>query len=992
MFISTGRSSKEELCRLVSSDERYSSVKENILRTDALVIDEVSMVSARILTHVEYLFRKIRGNEEHFGGMQIILVGDFFQLPPVRDELLGEYGKYCFECDFFKNAFPHKINLTIAHRQRESILAEVVNELERGKPSQCTNNFVNSLSRPIAGSFETNKVTLFARNIDVDVHNYNKLESLEGTLHTFQSEDEGDLIYLKKMQAPKHLGLKVNCPIVLIKNLDNKLVNGLTGTVCHLSADVVSAKFIVDGKEMVVAVKRVNFTKFDPVTNACLAKRLQFPIKLAYSLTIHKSQGMSIPYLEIDCRNAHYPGQVGVAVGRAVSSSGLRVLNFSPNLCRRHPQKVYDYQDSESNDNFLDSLICCRKGPHIVSRNILEYTVNPDQDYHSDSDHSENNFGEDFCEVLEANGESESECNKASNEVVEALNIAMKDFDDTPDMQKAYRCKQELLHRFDINDWYNTQHDKLQKLLNEVLHPEIKKIENKHFTEFYSKFHSYIDSEEYCNSAILKEVNTDLCHDILTTVMFQLQKQLIENKAGTVQVSKSSTNIFPSSTKEVPISGRGKVRYIGGYVVAKCRYNASRVLQNSVFVPGLSREVQCLQKQMNILDGFIISEAELREITVYEETLDETILKQNIRGSLTHINDKCFEFFEFLEKKIRHLLSFENLMIHGQDLFQFSLSCLHDDLSILQEFVNLYCYTRTAVEHDEEDIGEDDVVRDVVENRLTETVCNLEIILKFFSNLFLKVAVSQFRKNYLNVLKIEKGKALRKKVMKHGQKKNKPITVQEIQEDKSEGKEISQLKLKALALEDHQFYKKFTKQELKDIGKLYGLSFSTKKTVMDIGEAILKVILDSHQKSGTTSKELSDADVSSESVFPEENMPCPKSPIQPSTAAASHPDPVEKERGKNILKTRPQRKKRRANTYSRGRKKKRKTAAEEDCEKSDETAFCAVCGKLCQDDQECICCDDCDSWYHRCCVGLEDEKIWKHLTSEETKYSCPLCS
>ena len=177
----TGRSSKEELLRLVSTDERYNSTRENILTTNILVIDEVSMVSRRILTHVEYLFRKLRGNDHHFGGMQVVLVGDFFQLPPVQDELLGEYGNYCFECDFFEDAFPHKINLSVAHRQQESALAEAVNELEKGTPSQQTINFVLSLSRPIAGTFQEKKVTLFARNLDVDLYNYNKHQSLEGT-------------------------------------------------------------------------------------------------------------------------------------------------------------------------------------------------------------------------------------------------------------------------------------------------------------------------------------------------------------------------------------------------------------------------------------------------------------------------------------------------------------------------------------------------------------------------------------------------------------------------------------------------------------------------------------------------------------------------------------------------------------------------------------------------------------------------------------------
>lgn len=185
---------------------------------------------------------------------------------------------------------------------------------------------------------------------------------------------------------------------------------------------------------------------------------------------------------------------------------------------------------------------------------------------------------------------------------------------------------------------------------------------------------------------------------------------------------------------------------------------------------------------------------------MFEETLEETIIKQNLRGGLTHINDKCFEFFEFLESKIRSLLSFDSLMKKRENLFEFALDSLQNDKDILNHFIERYCITKTTVEDNEEDTSDDNIVLDVVRNTLTETVCNLENILKFSLNLFLKAAVAQFRKNYLSVLKIEKSKALRTKIMKQAQKKTKPININDIHEDKSKGKEISKLKLTALAI------------------------------------------------------------------------------------------------------------------------------------------------------------------------------------------------
>lgn len=387
---------------------------------------------------------------------------------------------------------------------------------------------------------------------------------------------------------------------------------------------------------------------------------------------------------------------------------------------------------------------------------------------------------------------------------------------------------------------------------------------------------------------------------------------------------------------------------------------------------------------------------------MFEETLEETIIKQNLRGGLTHINDKCFEFFEFLESKIGSLLSFDSLMKKRENLFEFALDSLQNDKDILNHFIELYCVTRTTVEENEEDTSDDNIVLDVVRNTLTETVCNLENILKFSLNLFLKAAVAQFRKNYLNVLKIEKSKALRTKIMKQAQKKTKPININDIHEDKSKGKEISKLKLTALAMEDHEFYSKFTKQELKDMDKLYGLSFNTNKTLRNNGETVLKAILENKPQSLVTTEVMND-DVSSKSVSSEKNkdqlMQPTQSPCQQSFTAELQPDPVQIETEKSDDKPCRQQKKRSKSTYSKGgkgksvscRRKKRKVTLKE-CNRDEERVFCSVCGKFTQDNEDCICCDECDSWYHRCCVGLEDEKLWDDLTSEDSKYSCPLCS
>ena len=119
---------------------------------------------------------------------------------------------------------------------------------------------------------------------------------------------------------------------MLVKNIGDDLVNGLRGTVTELHNTSVCVKFVVGEKAITIELKPETFSTYDPVDKIVLAKRVQIPLKLAHAITIHKSQGMSLENVTVNCQFISQPGQLGVAIGRAVSVNGLKVVNFKKTL------------------------------------------------------------------------------------------------------------------------------------------------------------------------------------------------------------------------------------------------------------------------------------------------------------------------------------------------------------------------------------------------------------------------------------------------------------------------------------------------------------------------------------------------------------------------------------------------------------------------------------------------------------------------------------
>lgn len=306
-----------------------------------LIIDEVSMLSRELFEKLDEIARTIRGGTRPFGGIQLVLTGDFYQLPPVSQETEGPSTEFCFQSPLWASAVPVQIELTHVFRQTDLEFVALLQEVRKGRLSAGTVDQLTTLSRPLPVESGVLATRLFPMNAQVDVINDQKLSEIQGNVYLYEAEDYAkDVEYTNLLErnclAPKQLYLKEGAQVMLLKNLgDNKHVNGSRGVVIGFNTDskMPRVRFLTGAVlELEPAV-----WEYDTREGVLLATRTQLPLRLAWAVTVHKSQGLTIDRLEVDLEGTFASGQAYVALSRARSMEGLRVLNFHPSQVRTHP-------------------------------------------------------------------------------------------------------------------------------------------------------------------------------------------------------------------------------------------------------------------------------------------------------------------------------------------------------------------------------------------------------------------------------------------------------------------------------------------------------------------------------------------------------------------------------------------------------------------------------------------------------------------------------
>jgi len=286
-----------------------------------VVIDEISMLPGRVLDYLDFHFKRIRCNNAPFGGAQIVAVGDFLQLPPVAKDRCYDWA---FNSKAWKEAGFVECYMTQIFRQNEPVFVTALNDFRVGRVRGET---AAALQSRVARFPSRDIPRLFTHNVQVDKWNAYQLENIETEeIRTYNASTNGQPdqveFLIKNLVTPSELQLKRTARVMFTANItvDGDLVaaNGECGKVEEFrDGEILVEKD--NGK--LIRVEPFSW-QFDPQDDQS-AKFIQYPLRLAYSMTIHKSQGLTLDRALIDIRAAREPGQAYVALSRLRSLSGL---------------------------------------------------------------------------------------------------------------------------------------------------------------------------------------------------------------------------------------------------------------------------------------------------------------------------------------------------------------------------------------------------------------------------------------------------------------------------------------------------------------------------------------------------------------------------------------------------------------------------------------------------------------------------------------------
>ncbi|NQY23645.1 MAG: AAA family ATPase [Campylobacteraceae bacterium] len=339
-----------------------------------LIIDEISMVSPNVFSAIDQILRAFKQNDEPFAGIQVILSGDFFQLPPISKNIEGK--RFAWQSPSWKNLDLQTCYLEKKFRQDDNQLIFVLDEIRSGQVSQKSHDILNArYQKDLDIDFTPTK--LYTHNMDVDRINNDELRSINNETQVYTYRSEGAKTNIEKLfksaLVKEELSLKKDAVVMFIKNNPEKYyINGTTGVVIDFSKDEEKLPIVKLSNGYIIKVEYEDWM-IENDKGKVQAKISQIPLKLAWAITIHKSQGMTLDAAQIDLSKTFEVGQGYVALSRIKNIEGLKLMGFNDNALsvdslilsidprikqasKKAEQKILDYEDKQLDAIFLSYI------------------------------------------------------------------------------------------------------------------------------------------------------------------------------------------------------------------------------------------------------------------------------------------------------------------------------------------------------------------------------------------------------------------------------------------------------------------------------------------------------------------------------------------------------------------------------------------------------------------------------------------------------------
>jgi ATP-dependent DNA helicase PIF1 len=314
---------------------KNTGLQKRYLSTDTLVIDEVSMLHGKRLDMINEACKMLRESDEPFGGLQIILVGDLFQLPPVSRG--NEAADFAHTSAAWRELHPKICYLTEQHRQQDDQLLSILEAMREGEVEEW---HAQALQERLGVVPEEHVVItrLYAHNIDVEAINDRHLATLSGESKMFTMTSKGVAGKVEQLMrgllAPEKLTLKIGAEVMFVaNNFAEGFVNGSRGTVVGFQDGSPRVTLLSNGQT--IRVNQHSWTLMEDDKKK--AEVAQLPLRLAWAITIHKSQGMSLDAAEIDLGKTFTPGMGYVALSRVRSLKGIYLTGLNNMAMQLHP-------------------------------------------------------------------------------------------------------------------------------------------------------------------------------------------------------------------------------------------------------------------------------------------------------------------------------------------------------------------------------------------------------------------------------------------------------------------------------------------------------------------------------------------------------------------------------------------------------------------------------------------------------------------------------